>query len=390
MPWKEVSVVEQRCEFVRLAMLEGSNRRELCRRFGISAQTGYKWLGRFAAGDESGKELSRRPLSSPLRSQPAVEARVLAVRDRHPAWGARKIAAVLVRDGCEVPAPSTVHAILVRHGRIEPPPGGARASLRFEKDAPNMLWQMDFKGWSRLGNGELLHPLTIIDDHSRFAIGIEACADQTRQTVTARLEHIFHQHGLPEAFFVDNGKPWGDSQDTAWTKFGVWLLRLGIRLIHARPYHPQSRGKNERFHRSLDVEVMALRPLADLAEAQGAFNRWRHIYNHQRPHGALGHDVPASRYRISPRSMPEKLPEPGYGSDDIVRLVSSTKAYVAFKGRLWKVPEAFTGERLAIRPLTTDGSYGVFFASHQVATIDLTQNTCVTYVPERMSTISPG
>ena len=373
MPWKEVSAMDQRREFVRLALLEGSNRQELCRRFGISRQTGYECLRRYAGGDTELADRSRRPLTSPLQSPPEVEAAVLAVREAHPAWGARKIAAVIRRDGSSPPAVSTIHTILQRHGRIAALPGRPQAKLRFEKEAPNQLWQMDFKGWSRLSNGDQLHPLTIVDDHSRFALCLDACADQRRTTVTHSLERVFRTYGLPQAFFVDNGKPWGDSQDTSWSKLGVWLLKLGVELIHSRPYHPQSRGKNERFHRSLDEEVLSLKPLHSFVHAQRAFNTWREVYNFDRPHGALDHQVPASRFQISPRAMPAKLPQPEYGPHDIVRTVSSTKGYVAFKGRNWKVPEAFCGERLAIRPLSLDDRYGVFFASHQIAIIDLTE-----------------
>ena len=390
MPWKEVSAMDQRREFVRLALLEGSNRRELCRRFGISRETGYEYLRRYAAGDTELADRSRRPLTSPLQSPPEVEKAVLVVRDAHPAWGARKIAAVITRNGGSSPAVSTIHTILQRHDRIAALPGGPKAKLRFEKEAPNQLWQMDFKGWSRLTNGKQLHPLTIVDDHSRFALCLDACADQRRTTVIHSLERVFRTYGLPQAFFVDNGKPWGDSQDTSWTKFGVWLLKLGVEIIHSRPYHPQSRGKNERFHRSLDEEVLALRPLRSFADAQNAYDAWREVYNFDRPHGALDHQVPASRFQISPRPMPAKVSQPEYARDDIVRTVSSTKGYVVFKGRSWKVPEAFLGERLAIRPLSTDGRYGVFFASHQIATIDLTEPKCVNHVSEQVSTMSPG
>ena len=166
MVWREFSVMDQRLEFVRLCLLEGSNIRELCRRFGISAQTGYKWLDRFDGDKASCKDRSRRPLSSPWRSSAVVEASILKVRDEHPAWGARKIAAVLAREVDQVvPATSTVHAILARHDRIGLPKGGPDAHMRFERPTPNELWQMDFKGASTLGNGQRLHPLTIIDDH---------------------------------------------------------------------------------------------------------------------------------------------------------------------------------------------------------------------------------
>ena len=203
-----------------------------------------------------------------------------------------------------------------------------------------------------------------------------------------RLELTFRRYGLPEAFFVDNGGPWGDSSGQRWTRFGVWLLKLGIRVMHSRPYHPQSRGKNERFHRTLNAEVFALKRFRNLNEVQRTFDAWRTIYNQDRPHEALDQDVPASRYRPSIRSMPERLPQAEYDEREIVRSVPTTKDYISFKARHWKVPQAFRGERVAIRPLSTDGQYGIFFAAHQIAKIDLTNKQCVGDVSEQVSVMS--
>jgi transposase InsO family protein len=389
MPWREMSKMDERREFVRLAQQQGVNRRELCRRFGIHPDTGYKWLGRATAGEEL-SDRSRRPHSTPSRTEAAIEERIVAVRDAHPAWGARKIARWLDREGMPCPASSTVHAVLRRHGRIVAPPGGAAATQRFERPEPNQLWQMDFKGHAPLAGGGRLHPLTVVDDHSRYAVGLEACADERRDTVQSRLERVFRRYGLPEALFVDNGNPWGDSSGQPWTRLGVWLLKLGIQTIHSRPYHPQSRGKNERFHRTLKAEVLALRTFRDLAEVQRAFDAWRTVYNLERPHQALGLDVPADRYRPSPRAMPDRLPQVDYDEHETVRTVPASKDYIRFKGRLWIVPKAFRGERVAIRPLAADGRYGVFFGAHQIATIDLTNNKCIGHVPEQVSVMSPG
>jgi transposase InsO family protein len=391
MPWREVSAMDQRREFVRLALQEGVNRRALCRRFGISPTVGYKWLARAASSEAELADRSRRPHVSPMRSAEAIEARVLEVRDAHPAWGARKIARILSRVLGTAPAPSTIHAILRRHDRIVTPQGGpARAFGRFEKDAPNALWQMDFKGHLRLGNGAACHPLTMIDDHSRYALCVSACANEQSLTVQDRLTATFRRYGLPQAFFVDNGTPWGGAAAARWTRLGVWLLKLGIDVIHSRPYHPQGRGKNERFHRTLKAEVLALQRFRDLAHIQNAFDAWRALYNLERPHAALGLDVPVSRYRPSARTMPQHIPQPDYDSHEIVRRVSSTKAYVSFKGRLWSVPQAFCGERLAIRPLNQDGSFGIFFAAHKIAAIDLTDTQCVSHLSEHPSAMSPG
>lgn len=389
MPWREVSVMEQRQEFVRLALQEGANRRELCRRFEVHPSTAYKWIKRHQDGAELA-ELSRRPYTSPRQTSGEAEARILAIRDAHPAWGARKIARCLQRSGDASPALSTIHQILQRRGRIVPPEGGERAHLRFEMAAPNRLWQMDFKGWIRLGDDSRCHPLTVLDDHSRYDLCLQACADQRGNTVRERLELIFRRYGLPDAIFVDNGSPWSDSSAAHWTRFSVWLLKLDIAVLRSRPYHPQSRGKNERFHRTLAAEVFALRSFRNMAAAQEAFDVWRDVYNFERPHQALDQQVPADRYRPSHRRLPDRLEPSDYDDGEVVRSVSTTKAYVSFKGRSWKVPQAFCGERLAIRPLTTDGKYGVFFAAHQVATIDLTDGKSVGDVSEQVSAMSPG
>ena len=379
MGWREVSVAEQRREFVMLASLAGANISTLCERFGISRQTGHLWLRRFAAGACEFEGRSRRPLHSPRRLADDVEGNILSVRDAHPAWGARKIAAVLQREGIRPPAASTVHAVLVRHGRIAPDSPG-RAYGTFERTTPNALRQMDFKGRVRLAGGAWLHPLTVIDDHSRFAVGLAACANQQTQTVQVRLEAVLRHHGLPEAIYVDNGSPWGGGRPGQWTPLRLWLLKLGIETIHSKPYHPQGRGKNERFHRSLAAEVFALAPLAGFDDAQAAFDHWRHVYNRERPHQALDFATPAERYRPSKRAFPETLPQPQYAPGEIVRRVGTTKAYVSFRNRAWKVPEAFRGETLAIRPRLPDGLFAICFGAHEIAAINLNDPTAAEIV----------
>jgi transposase InsO family protein len=364
--------MDQRREFVRLANQEGANRRALCERFGISHKTGYKWLARATSGEDQLSDRSRRPHFSPLHSAVLTEAAVLAVRDAHPVWGARKIVRCLEDGGHEAPAASTVHAILRRHGRIDSRSGASgKPWQRFEKEAPNLLWQMDFKGSVALADGAACHPLTIVDDHSRYAVCLRAYGNERSETVRSGLEATFHRYGLPDAMLVDNGSPWGDGPGQSWTRLGVWLLKLGVDVLHSRPYHPQTRGKNERFHRTLKAEVFALRRFRNLDEVQPAFDQWRTVYNLERPHQALDQEVPASRYRPSARPMPASLPQIEYDEHEIVRTVGTTKAYVSFKGRPWKVPQAFRGERIAIRPRGADGHYGVFFGSRQIAQIAL-------------------
>jgi transposase InsO family protein len=363
--------MDQREEFVRLFQQPDVNRRELCRRFGISPKVGYKWLARATAGKKDwARDCSRRPHVSPMRSSTEIETAVLEIRDAHPAWGARKIRRRLKDQHKSLPVASTVHAILARHDRV-PPPAQPPQYIRFEHPAPNDVWQMDFKGRFALGDRQMCHPLTMVDDHSRYALCLQACTNEQSETVQQHLEQTFRRYGLPNAFLVDNGVPWGTCSEVRWTKLRVWLLKLGVNVIYARPHHPQTKGKNERFHRTLKAEVLSMTTFKNARELQKAFDRWRHVYNTERPHQSLDYDVPSDRYRPSPRSLPSKLREPEYEEGTIVRRASAQKANFRFGKRRWHAPEAFRGELLAIRPLTTDGSFGVFFGAHQIACIDL-------------------
>ena len=377
MPWREVSLMDQRKELVRLFQQPDANRRELCRRFQISPKTAYKWLARATAAEAAEKDWAqdqtRRPHVSPARSSHAIEAAVLEVRDAHPAWGARKIRCRL-HDRQNVPSASTIHAILARHERV-PPPAQPAQYIRFEHPAPNDVWQMDFKGRFPLADRQMCHPLTMVDDHSRYALCLQACTNEQSETVQQHLEQTFRRYGLPNAFLVDNGVPWGTCSEVRWTKLRVWLLKLGVNVIYARPYHPQTKGKNERFHRTLKAEVLSMTTFRTTRDLQKAFDHWRHVYNTERPHQSLDYDVPVNRYRPSPRSLPGKLPEPEYEEGTIVRRASQLKANLRFGKRRWRVPEAFRGELLAIRPLATDGTFGVYFGAHQIASIDLRTDT---------------
>jgi hypothetical protein len=238
-----------------------------------------------------------------------------------------------------------------------------------------------------LGRGGDCHPLTVIDDHSRYAVCLKACANEQANTVQDAMTQTFERYGLPEFILADNGSPWGDGPYRSWTRLGVWLLKLGIGLHHGRPYHPQTHGKNERFNRTLKTEVFSLKRFQDLPEAQRALDDWRLVYNLERPHEALGQEVPASRYRPSSRPMPAKLPVVEYDDGEILRTVDTTRSYISFKGRHWRMPQAFRGERVAIRSRAQDGLYAVCFGAHQIAEIDF--NESVSYVSEQASTMSP-
>jgi transposase InsO family protein len=215
----------------------------------------------------------------------------------------------LIERGGSKLAPSTITQILHRNGLIEPERSAAATPWqRFERGIPNELWQMDFKGHFALVDGRRCHPLTVLDDHSRFALLLEACADERRDSVQTALTAAFRRCGLPGTMLMDNGPPWGYSQENSWTALGLWLVRLGIRVIHGRAYHPQTQGKDERFHRTLKFELLRHFNFTSLEHCQREFDRFRNRYNLERPHDALGLETPASRYRISPIPFPETLP----------------------------------------------------------------------------------
>ena len=373
MPWSTRDTMSLREEFVTLAQQEGANRRELCRRFGISPQTGYKWLARFAQQGAGGLiDVTRRPHRSPRTTAAPLQQAVLALRCEHPAWGGRKIARRLQDLGLQSVAPSTVTAILNRHGLISAQASAAATPWqRFEHEQPNALWQIDFKGYVDTPAGRC-HPLTLLDDHSRFNLALRACARQEGATVRGQLTEVFRTYGLPVRINADNGAPWGSPREPGQvSELALWLIRLGIRVSFSRPYHPQTNGKDERFHRSLKAEVLSGASFANLQHAQVAFDRWREVYNHERPHQALDMATPASRYRMSERSYPQLLPAIEYGPQDTVVMVKAL-GEMQFQGRRYKLSSALRGLPVAVRALGShDGLYGVYFMHHKLREIDL-------------------
>ena len=372
MPWMERDAMSLRAEFVGLANSGQVAFRELCRRFGISAPTGYKWLERYRSqGFDGLQERSRRPKRSPSRTAAQLERAVVELRRQHPAWGARKLHARLVTLGFrQVPASSTITGILHRQGLVDPAESAKHKPFqRFEHAAPNLLWQMDFKGHFAMQQGRC-HALTVLDDHSRYALCLNACDNERTETVQERLTQAFRRYGLPERILCDNGSPWGNDPEHPYTPLGAWLLRLGTQVSHGRPYHPQTQGKDERFHRTLKAEVLREERFADLAHCQLRFDAWREVYNHQRPHEALGMEVPAGRYRPSPRNFPERLSPVEYEPGSLVRRVNDG-GRIRFKGQVFRIGRAFDGYPVALRTTLTDGVFDVLFCQFTIAQIDL-------------------
>lgn len=374
MVWMETSTVSLRQEFVRLARQDGANKRELCRRFGISPKTGYKWLARVqASAQEDFKDRSRRPQTSPTRSPDAIEQAVLELRRQHPAWGGRKIAQRMLDLGQARLAPSTVTHILHRHGLITPESScAAQPWLRFEHDSPNSLWQIDFKGHFATLAGRC-HGLTLLDDHSRFNLLLGALSRTDAASVQAQLTDTFRRYGLPLRINADNGAPWGSpsSGGHSLSELAIWLIRLGIRVSFSAPYHPQTNGKIERFHRTLNAEAIAGRNFKDHACVQRAFDTWRNVYNCERPHEALAMSTPAQHYRVSALQYPERMAEIEYPASDTVITVG-WNGFIQFQGHKIRTSSALHRLPIGIRPHPQrDGVHDVYFCHQRFMQIDL-------------------
>jgi len=363
-------------EFVDLALQPGANRRELCRRFNIGPKAAYALLNRFAQeGAGAFAERSRRPHTSPGKTAAEVESAVLAVREQFPAWGGRKIARVLhQRGGVCVPSASTITAILHRHGQIRAESSQAAEHWhRFEHEQPNALWQIDFKGYFETDDGSRCDALTLLDDHSRFNLAIQVCRRTDTAHVRDALIPVFERYGLPWRIHADNGSPWGTPAKVGHglSALSVWLIRQGITVTHSTPYHPQTNGKLERFHRSLKAEVLSNHSFADPAQVQRAFDRWRTVYNHLRPHESLGDRPPISRYKPSSRRYSAQLPAIEYAPNDIVLQVKDN-GWVKFQGRRIRMSAALYRLPIAFRPVPDqDGSFDVFFCHQAFMRLDL-------------------
>jgi transposase InsO family protein len=374
MPWKEVSVISLRKEFIELAMK--GNISQLCKNFGISRQAGYKWIRRYKNCGEAGLEdRSRRPQSSPGQVSQKIEDAVIDIRRRHLAWGGRKIRRRLENLGFKnVPAASTITNILQRNGLMDQMQSRKHSAFdSFQREQPNELWQMDFKGHVPCPEGRC-HPMTVLDDCSRYALAIQACLDERTETVQSCLQQTFRRYGLPNQMIMDNGSPWGNDGMNPYTRLTVWLMRLGIVVSHSRPAHPQTLGKDERFHRTFKAELLGDSIPWPNNEAQRRFEEWRFIYNHQRPHDALRMEVPASFYQISRRPFPEYLPPIEYGPCDIVRKIQQN-GILHFRGKEFRVPKALVGEPIALRARAqSDGVFDVFYVRQFITVIVLNEH----------------
>ncbi|MDD6023603.1 MAG: IS481 family transposase [Oscillospiraceae bacterium] len=375
MPWKEETVENQRSSFIARAIMPGCNFSALCREYNITRNTGYKWLKRYLSGEPL-SNYSKAPLCRPNKTCPEMEELILSVRIKHPTWGGRKILRYLADKGnVNLPAPSTVASILKRNGFVTPEQSASHVPFqRFQRDAPNDLWQMDFKGHFAMLDGNRCHPLTMKDDHSRNLLCLDAYDNERWESVKASLDRVFRENGLPKTILCDNGAPWGDSHG-GYTQFELWMMQMDVLPIHGRPLHPQTQGKEERFHRTLNEDLIKRVPIRNLSHAQELFDHYLIEFNTERPHSALALDVPAKHYRKSPRKVPEKLCEPEYDNGKNLRKVNY-KGYISICRHRYYLSENFIDRYMELIPL--EGNIlGICYGNFVVAKVDLDEEIFV-------------
>lgn len=376
MPWRETSSMDERMRFV-LACEDGIfSVTELCTRFGISRKTGYTWLERYA--DQGARGLvdqSRAPKTTPHKLANAVAEAIIQARRDHPDWGARKLLAWLTTHRSELadqlPAASTANAVLAHAGLLTPQrgrrrskhPGGASMSTT----APNDVWTADFKGQFWLGNQQICYPLTVADGHTRYLLACTGLPSVEQVGVIPIFAELFGQFGLPAAIRTDNGVPFATSALAGLSKLSVYWLKLGITHQRIAPGRPEQHGRHERMHRTLKAKTT--RPAeVDMSAQQARFDAFRQEYNHERPHEALGMQVPATVYTPSARPLPTQVPEPNYPPHMQVRWVSNAGTF-RFKRHQIFVCRPLIHEYIGLEE-TADGIWSIYFYNVVVARLD--------------------
>lgn len=368
MSWECKTMSELREEFAIVALNSG-NFSAVCRDYGITRKTGYKWLKRYAEGAPM-SDLSKAPLRIANKTPPDIERAVLNVRADNPGWGAKTIRKVLENSGhVNLPCVKTINNILNRNGCIDPAESDKRKPyVRFAKEHSNDMWQTDFKGEFKMNNGKYCYPLDIIDDCTRFAIGIVAF-ESTANAVIPSFEAAFREFGMPKAVLSDNGSQFAGFRH-GFTQFEKFLMNHDILPIHGRAYHPQTQGKIERFHRSMKDELLKHRHFENLDDANDAFREWRYKYNFIRPHEALNMLCPAEVYEKSGREYKEDVPEYDYSGENHVIKVN-TWGYVRFAHYQVYISETMINERIEFRHSDNGNSFFACYRNFKIAEFDV-------------------
>ncbi len=366
MPWDERTRMDQRVRFIGALSSCAYTMTELCRAFGISRKTGYKWAERYGQeGPDGLKDRSRAPKSCPHRTESRCEQALSEARRKHPLWGPRKLLVVLKRRHPQWPwpAPSTAGEILKRHSLVQPrrrrrrhPPPPKPV---IEARQPNDLWTADFKGEFRMDDRKLCYPLTVADRMSRYLLGCEGKSSVARIGVQPVFERLFAQYGLPAKILTDGGSPFAcASSPRRLSRLSVWWVQLGIEPVLIEPGHPEQNGCHERMHRTLKAAT-ARPPASGMQSQQRVFDHFRKEYNEQRPHESLQMRPPAELYKPSSRAYPQAAPDLTYPGHYEVRRVRP-KGEIRWRGRLLFVSETLGRQRVGLEE-TDDGLWSLYF-----------------------------
>ena len=365
MPWKTTNVMNQRIEFA-LKSLKTSNFRELCRDYGISTKTGYKWQKRLLEHGTGGmEEQSRRPRSSPEQLGEGVVCEIVRLKRRHPAWGPRKIREIYLWAHGNTPSESSFKRVLEAAGltekkRVRRAKKGGRITNGLKAKAPNEVWTVDFKGWWHDPEGRRCEPLTVRDEHSRYILELRALANARTETVRGCFERLFEKHGLPGAIRSDNGSPFASTSAVlGLSRLSAWWAALGIDLERGRPGCPQDNGAHERMHLDISRELEGSAP----GERQSAFEVWRESFNRERPHEALEMRTPAEVYTSSERKYEGTPDELDYGAMETRRVHVTGR--ITWKNCPVRISSALQGWSVGLEPAEgAEGDYfNVWFAS---------------------------
>jgi len=378
MPWARTDWMSERVKFIAAYLEYEASFTDLCQDFGVSRKTGYKWIRRYEAeGPSALEERSRAPHAHPNAVPADIVQAILSIRHRHPRWGPRKLQVILKRQQRRIvlPAASTIGDLLKRHGLVRKRRRIRRSSPYGDRlrqyDAPNAVWCADFKGCFWVG-GERCHPLTLSDGYSRYLLRCRALRRPLHRCAQRVFESAFTEYGLPRAIRTDNGPPFSTLAPGGLSRLAVWWIRLGIRPERILPGRPDQNGRHERMHSTLKAET-ARPPRSSFTAQQRAFDRFQIEYNDERPHEALGQQVPASLYRPSLRPYPRRLPEPEYPAHFETRL-AYPNGVISFGAAQWYVSACLAGELVGLEP-GEDGRWRVHFGCVPIGFVDLRQAT---------------
>ena len=377
MPWKGVTVSEQRQRFIEDYLLNYYSISELSERFSISRKTAHKWIKRYRRHGQDGyQELSRRPHTCPWQTDKAIVAELVKLRKAHPRWGPRKLLDLMQRRDPKrkLPSVTTAARIVAKEGLVKPRRRYRRAHPGCPKSVPqgpNDIWAADYKGQFRLKNGEYCFPLTVSDLCSRFVLGVDAHPTISFEKTMAHFKALFREFGLPSRIRTDNGTPFASNALARLSRLSVWFIRLDIYPELIEPGKPQQNGIHERMHRTLKQEA-TIPPSASLPAQQRRFDRFREEFNQQRPHEAIGMKRPAEIYRSSKRMMPKKVGLYEYPGHYLVRRVSGSGT-IRISNNQFFVSNTLRSEYVGAEEVD-DGIYDLYFRFYQLGRYHLREN----------------